>query len=350
MTELKKYQMYIDGEWLDADSGESFESINPATGEAWATIPAANATDVDNAVNAAHRAFTEGPWSTMLATERGVLLRSLAEAIPDFYLYPDSDENLLASMRRETELLFASVVREDRDVKTLLTADYTFVNERLAKHYGIPNVLGNKFRRVRLTDENRFGLLGQGSILTVTSFSNRTSPVVRGKYVLEQILGVAAPVPPPNVPLLEENDVHGGQSSKLQSVRDRMERHRAVEPCASCHKIIDPIGLALENFDAVGAWRDWDSGFPVVASGELVDGTKVDSPASLRNALLNYSDAFLTNFTKQLLTYALGRGVQYYDMPVVRSIVREAGRNDNRFASIVMGIVTSTPFQMRRAE
>ena len=277
-------------------------------------------------------------------------LRSLAEAIPDFYLYPDSDENLLTSMRRETELLFDSVVREDRDVKTLLTADYTFVDERLAKHYGIPNVLGNKFRRVSLTDENRFGLLGQGSILTVTSFSNRTSPVVRGKYVLEQILGVAAPVPPPNVPLLEENDVHGGQSSKLQSVRDRMERHRAVEPCASCHKIIDPIGLALENFDAVGAWRDWDSGFPVVASGELVDGTKVDSPASLRKALLNYSDAFLTNFTKQLLTYALGRGVQYYDMPVVRSIVREAGRNDNRFGSIVMGIVTSTPFQMRRAE
>jgi hypothetical protein len=232
----------------------------------------------------------------------------------------------------------------------LLTANYTFVNQSLAKHYGIPGVLGNGFRRVPVANENRFGLLGHASILTVTSFSTRTSPVVRGKWVLEQILGVVAPIPPPNVPPLKENSVIGGEPIKRQTVRERLEQHRTNEPCASCHKIMDPMGLSLENFDAVGAWREQDSGYPVDTSGQLVDGTKVTNPISLRQALLKYSDAFVDNFTSKLLMYALGRGVEYYDMPVVRAINREAARNDNRFVSIVMGIVKSTPFQMKRAE
>ena len=212
--------------------------------------------------------------------EQWLHLRGLTDANPDVYLYPDSDDNLLQSMRRETELLFDSIVRENRSVVDLLTANYTFVDERLAKHYGIPNIQGSRFRRVSLTDENRFGLLGQGSVLTVTSASNRTSPVARGKWVMEQILGVSPPPPPPNVPALAENNVLGGETIKLRSVRERLEQHRANEPCNSCHKMMDPIGLALENFDAVGAWRTRDSGFPVDPSGQLVDGSKVDSPGA----------------------------------------------------------------------
>jgi hypothetical protein len=277
-------------------------------------------------------------------------LRNLTDSQPDIYLFPEVDEGLLRSMGRETELLFDSIVRENRSVLDLLTADYTFVNETLAKHYGMPGVVGNRFRRVAVTDENRFGVLGHGSVLTVTSFSNRTSPVVRGKWVLEQLVGMKAPVPPPNVPALAENAVNGGELIRPKSVRERMELHRANEPCNSCHKIMDPIGLTLENFDAVGAWRERDSGYPVVTAGELVDGTPIDSPVSLRNAILGYSEAYLRNFTTQLLTYALGRGAEYYDMPVVRQIVRESGENDNRFVPIVIGIVNSLPFQMRRAE
>jgi cytochrome c551/c552 len=276
-------------------------------------------------------------------------LRALADANPDVYLYPDSDDNLLQSMRRETELLFDSVVRENRSVVDLLTAKYTFVDERLAKHYGIPNVRGSRFRRVPLTDENRFGLLGQASVLTVTSATNRTSPVARGKWVMEQILGVSPPPPPPNVPALAENNVLGGETIQLRSVRERMEQHRANEPCRSCHKMMDPIGLALENFDAVGAWRTRDSGFPVDPSGQLVDGTKVDGPIDLRHALLNHSDAYVTNFTSKLLTYALGRGLTASDMPTVRKIIQDAGE-DHRFESIVFNITKSAPFQMRRAD
>ena len=276
-------------------------------------------------------------------------LRGLTDANPDVYLYPDSDDNLLQSMRRETELLFESIVRENRSVLDLLTADYTYVDQRLAKHYGIPNVQGEQFRRVRLSDPNRFGLLGQGSVLTVTSASNRTSPVARGKWVMEQILGVSPPPPPPNVPALAENNVLGGETIKLRSVRERLEEHRANEPCRSCHKMMDPIGLALENFDAVGAWRTRDSGFPVDPSGELVDGSKVDSPAALRAALLRHSDAYVTNFTTKLLTYALGRGLSAADMPTVRSIIRDAGE-DHRLGSLVLSIVKSRPFEMRQAE
>lgn len=277
-------------------------------------------------------------------------LRNLKEAQPDVYLYPRSDENLLQSMRRETELLFGSIVREDRSIMDLLTADYTFVNESLAKHYRIPKIIGNHFQRVPVTDENRLGILGHGSILSVTSFSNRTSPVVRGKWVLEQVLGAKVPVPPPNVPKLEEISVIGGEPVKPKSVRERVEQHRTVEPCLSCHKIMDPVGLSLENFDAVGQWRTQDSGAPVDATGELVDGTKLTGPVGLRKALLRYSDAYTRNFTAKLLTFGLGRGLVFTDMPSVRAIERAAARNNYRFASIVMGIVKSTPFQMRRSE
>ena len=273
-------------------------------------------------------------------------LRNLDDAQPDLFLYPNFSRNLLQSMRRETELFFDSIRQEDRSVLDLLTADYTFVDELLAKHYGIPNVEGSRFRRVTIADENRRGLLGQASILTVTSFANRTSPVVRGKWVMDTLLGAPPPKPPANVPPLKEN-VAG---AKPLPVRARLEEHRSNSVCAACHTMMDPIGFALENFDALGAWRWNDSGFPVDASGQLVDGTKVDGPASLREALTSHSDAFLRTFTEKLLTYALGRGIEYYDMPVVRAIDCEAARNDNRFSSFILAIVRSTPFRMRRAE
>jgi len=299
------------------------------------------------------RRMLADPKSEALATNfagQWLWLRNLKDALPDYYLYPLADQNLLQSMRRETELLFYSIVKEDRSILDLLTANYTFVNQNLAKHYGISGVLGNAFRRVPLTDENRFGLLGQGSILTVTSFSNRTSPVVRGKWVLEQVLGAAVPVPPPNVPALKEVPVIGGEAVQRQTVRERLEQHRAVEPCASCHKIMDPIGLSLENYDAVGSWRTQDSGYPVDTSGQLVDGTKVTNPVNLRQALLRYKEAYVRNVTGKLLMYALGRGIEYYDMPVVRTIDHDVTKDNYKFESIVMGIVKSAPFQMRRTE
>jgi hypothetical protein len=273
-------------------------------------------------------------------------LRNLDEAQPDLFLYPNFSRNLLQSMRRETELFFECIMHEDRPITELLTANYTFVDELLAKLYGIPNVEGERFRRVAITDENRRGLLGQASILTVTSYANRTSPVVRGKWVMDTLLGAPPPKPPANVPPLKENIA----GAKPLPVRARLEEHRSNPVCASCHKMMDPIGFALENFDALGAWRWNDSGFPVDATGQLVDGTKVDGPASVRRALVGHSDAFIRTFTEKLLTYALGRGVEYYDMPTVRAIDREAASQGNRFSSFILGIVRSTPFQMRRAE
>jgi hypothetical protein len=295
------------------------------------------------------RRMLADPRSEALATNfagQWLYLRNLKDVQPDVYVYPDFDNNLLQSMRRETELFFESILREDRDVAEMLTANYTFVDERLAKHYGIPNIAGNKFRRVTLTDPNRFGLLGQGSILTVTSFANRTSPTVRGKWIMDNLLGAPPPSPPPNVPPLKEN----AEGSKPLPVRARLEEHRTNPVCASCHKMMDPIGLALENFDAVGAWRIHDTGFAVDPTGKLVDGTAVDGPVSLRQALVRHSDAFVRTFTEKLLTYALGRGIEYYDMPVVRSIDREAAANHDRFSGFVVAIVKSMPFQMRRAE
>ncbi len=253
------------------------------------------------------------------------------------------NNNLRQAFRRETEMLFESILREDRSVLDLLNANYTFVDERLARHYGIPNVYGSQFRRVALKDDARRGLLGQGSFLLVTSVADRTSPVARGKWILENILGVAAPLPPPNVPPLKENS--SGQQAT--SVRARMEEHRTNPVCASCHKIMDPIGFSLENFDLTGKWRATDGNAPVDASGELVDGSKLNGPASLREALLSRQDVFASTATEKLLTYALGRGLRYYDMPAVRSILRDAAPNQYRFSALVLGTVKSLPFQMK---
>jgi hypothetical protein len=269
-------------------------------------------------------------------------LRELRNARPQAR---DFDDNLRQSFLRETEMLVDSVIRQDRSVLDLLTASDTFVDERLARHYGIPNIYGSQFRRVTLKDDARRGLLGKGSILLVTSVANRTSPVARGKWILENLLGTAAPLPPPNVPPLKEN----APLTKPASVRERMEEHRANPVCAACHKIMDPIGLALENFDLTGKWRDKDGNAPIDASGELVDGTKLNGPASLREALLSRSDVFVTTMTEKLLTYGLGRGARYYDMPAVRAIVRDAAPNDYRFSSLALGIVKSLPFQYRTA-
>ena len=273
-------------------------------------------------------------------------LRELKNSNPDPREFPDFDDNLRQAFQRETEMLFESILREDRSVLDLLNANYTFVNERLAKAYGIPGVYGPDFRRVPVPMDARRGLLGQGSMLLVTSNANRTSPVQRGKWVLENLLGSPPPLPPPNVPPLKENT--GGAA--VTSVRERMEEHRANPVCAGCHKIMDPIGLSLENFDGVGAWRTVDSGFKIDASGQLVDGTPINGPASLREALSNRPEAFIGNMTNKLLMYGVGRETKYYDMPVVRAVMHEAAPDHYRFSELVLGIVKSAPFQMKMKE
>ena len=273
-------------------------------------------------------------------------LRELKNANPDPREFPDFDDNLRQAFQHETELLFESVVREDRPVLDLLNADYTFVNERLAKHYGIPGIYGPDFRRVPVPIDARRGLLGQGSMLLVTSNANRTSPVQRGKWVLENLLGSPPPLPPPNVPPLKEN----ASGSAQASVRERMEEHRSNPVCAACHRIMDPIGLSLENFDGTGAWRTVDSGFKVDPSGQLVDGTPLTGPASLRQALANRPEAFVGNMTEKLLMYGVGRESKYYDMPVVRAVMHDAARDHYRFSDLVLGIVKSAPFQMKIKE
>jgi hypothetical protein len=276
-------------------------------------------------------------------------LRRLPDIVPDPFLFPDYGDTLALAFQREAELFFDSIVREDRSAVDLLTANYTFVNERLAQHYGIPNVKGVNFRRVTLADDSpRRGLLGKGAILTVTALPNRTSPVVRGKWVLQNLLGAPPPEPPPNVPSLEEN---GNQVTKVRTMRARLEQHRANVVCASCHKLMDPIGFALESFDAVGKYRTYDENFePIDSTGVYADGTRIDGLAGLRQVLVNHSSQFLVNVTKTVLTYALGRGVEYYDAPAVRSILRDAASRDYRFSSLILGIVKSAPFQMRRFE
>ena len=273
-------------------------------------------------------------------------LRNLRSMIPDPAAFPDFDENLREAFQQETELFLESLLREDRSVLDLLNADYTFLNERLARHYGIPNIYGSHFRRVALSDEARRGLLGQGSILTVTSYATRTSPTLRGKWVLENILGIPPPPPPPNVPSLKEN-----KDTNALSMRQRMEQHRANPVCASCHAGMDPLGFALENFSAIGEWRDTsgEGKAPIDASGVLPDGAKFQGPAELRKVLLSKPDQLVTTVTEKLLTYALGRGVEYYDAPAVRQITRLAASSDYRWSSLILGIVKSKPFQMRES-
>jgi len=275
-----------------------------------------------------------------------LFLRDLKSTNPDSREFPDFDDNLRQSFVRETEMLFESMLREDRSVLDLLDADYTFVNERLARHYGIPGIYGPDFRRVTVPSDARRGLLGQGSMLLVTSNANRTSPVQRGKWILENILGSPPPLPPPNVPPLKESVV----GVKPTSVRDRMEEHRSNPVCAACHKIMDPIGLALENFDGTGQWRTTDSGFPVDPSGQMVDGTPLDGPSSLRKALLSRPEAVVGTMTQKLLMYGIGRETKYPDMPVVRAIMRAAEPNRYKFSDLVLGVVRSAPFQMRVKE
>jgi hypothetical protein len=271
-----------------------------------------------------------------------LFLRELRNARPDSR---DFDENLRRSFQQETELLFRTIVREDRPIIDLLDADFTFVDERLARHYGMTDVRGSRVRRVQLAQNDpRRGLLGHGSVLTVTSAANRTSPVVRGKWVLDNLLGMPPPQPPPGVETNLEKDP---AQAKATSLRQRLETHRANAACASCHKVMDPIGLALENFDHVGKWRSVDGTAPIDATAQLVDGTKIDGPLALRRALLERSDVVATVATEKLLTYAVGRAMQHQDMPAVRSIVRDASRDRYRFSALVLGIVRSTPFQMR---
>jgi hypothetical protein len=276
-----------------------------------------------------------------------LMLRNLKSHFPNGPDFPNWDDNLRQAFRTETEMFFESIMREDRSLIDLLDANYTFVNERLAKHYGIPNVYGSQFRRVELPSELEYrrGLLGQGSILTISSYPNRTSVVLRGKWILENILGTPPPAPPPNVPALKEND----EGNEPTSLRARMEAHRRSPQCASCHRVIDPLGFALENFDGVGEWRVKEPGGRIDASGQLADGAKVDGPVALRKALMKHPEQFARTFTEKLLTYGLGRGVEYYDMPLVRSIARDAAKQNYRFSAVVFGIVKSTPFMMKKA-
>ena len=261
-------------------------------------------------------------------------LTGLADVHPEPTIFPDFTRNLAQSMRREVELLFDSIVREDRSIVDLLTADYTYVNETLARHYGIPNVAGPQFRKVALTDPNRFGLTGRGAILTMTSLANRTSPVARGKYVLEVLLGAPPPLPPANVPPLAETV----NNERVRTVRERIEDHRKSPTCAGCHKIMDPIGLALENFDATGRWRANDGGMAVNPRGEMYDGRALDGPVSLRQALLGHGDAFRAGFSESLLSYALGRILDTSDMPTARAVARQGARDQDRFSAYVMAV------------
>jgi hypothetical protein len=269
-------------------------------------------------------------------------LRNLDSITPDMRLFPDFDDNLRQAFRTETELLIDSVMRDNRSALDLLRADYTFVNERLAKHYGIPNIYGSRFRRV--TFEARGGLLRQGSILLVTSYPTRTSPVIRGKWILDNLLGVPPPPPPPDVPSLEDAKI----ARRSVTMRERLAEHRANPACAGCHRLTDPIGFALENYDAVGRWRTMDAGGPIDASGTMFDGTSFDGVAGLQTAILRRPELFVTTLTEKLLTFATGRGVEYYDAAAIRKIVRDAQADDYRFSSLIMGVVNSLPFQMRK--
>ena len=297
------------------------------------------------------RRLLDDPRSEALATRfasQWFRLQDLEKIHPDALLYPYWDHRLVEAMLRETELFFDHIVRSDAPFFELLTADYTFANERLARHYGIPGVTGEDFRRVEIPDEARRGLLGHGSILTLTSHADRTSAVLRGKWVMEVLLGSPPPPPPPDVPDLEATDE--AEDGRFLTVRERMEMHRSNPACRSCHRVIDPIGLALENFDVTGAWRIKEQGRAVDTTGELYDGTPIRSAADLRAALLEREDSLVRTFVENLMAYALGRRIEYYDMPTVREIARVAKADDFRMTSFIMEVVKSAPFQMSAVE
>jgi len=280
--------------------------------------------------------------------EQWLYLRDIEAKEPNSVLFPDFDPTLRSAFRRETELFLDSVLRENRSVLELITANYTFVNQRLAAHYGIPNVEGSYFRRITFPEGAvRGGLLGQGSILTLTSYATRTSPVVRGKWVLENLLNSAPPPPPPDIPVLKTESSEAGKSL---SMREAMIQHRANPACAGCHARMDPIGFAMENFDAIGKWRDADAGKPIDASGIFPDGTQFDGMAGLKKVLLAHPERFVTTVAEKLLMYAVGRNLQYYDAPAVRGVVHEAARSNYTFSSLVLGVVKSNPFQLRESQ
>jgi hypothetical protein len=325
----------------------------------WSSVPDDDLLDAAIAGTLSRPATLERQVKRMLASPRAealvtnfagqwLYLRNLAVASPDARTFPDFDDNLRQAFKRETELFVESIVQEDRSALDLLRANYTFVNERLAKHYGIPNVYGSRFRRVALGENStRGGILGQGSVLTVTSYANRTSPVLRGKWILENIVGTPPPPPPQNVPPLKDTDSQG----RVLSMRERMAQHRASPACAGCHQLMDPAGLSMENFDAIGRWRvRTESGGAVDASGGLPDGSTFTGMSGLRAALLRRPEMFVGTLTEKLMTYALGRGLEYYDAPSVRDIVRDSRAQDYRFSSLVLGIVSSDSFQMRMSQ
>jgi cytochrome c553 len=320
----------------------------------WGTIPDKELIDVARRAELSRPDTLDRQVRRMLADSRSqalatrfaaqwLRLQDLRKVEPDALSFPYYDESLATAMARETELLFDHVVREDRPALELLTADYTFVNERLARHYGITGVTGPDFRKVSYPDETRRGLLGHGSILTLTSHGNRTSPVLRGKWVMEVLLGSPPPPPPPNVPDLEET--HNAKDGRMLSVAEQLAQHRASAFCSSCHNVIDPIGLSFDNFDVTGAWRIKDRGVPITVAGELYDGTALNGVADLRAALLTRSDVIITHFTEQLMSYALGRRVEYYDMPAVRKIVREAKERNYSMSSLILGVTRSAAFR-----
>ncbi|MEY4095227.1 MAG: hypothetical protein RLZZ53_2426, partial [Acidobacteriota bacterium] len=325
----------------------------------WGTVPDADLVKAASLGSLRTPAGLEKQVRRMLADRRAsalstrfgsqwLRLQDLDKIFPDYLLYPQYDETLAKSMKKETELFFESIVREDRSLLDLINADYSFVNERLAIHYNIPNVTGSAFQRVTLPPYRR-GLLGQGSILTLTSVADRTSPVQRGKWVMEVLLASPPPPPPPNVPALDDS-VKANEGGKMLSTRERMEEHRKNPSCTSCHRVIDPLGLALENFDVTGAWRIKDNEVPVDVNGDLYDGTRMEGPAGLRAALLKHQDTFLTGFTESLMTYATGRRIEFSDMPAIRAIVRDASKKDNKLSAFVMGVVNSAAFKMGMAD
>jgi hypothetical protein len=275
-------------------------------------------------------------------------LQDVDKVHPDPNNYPNFDDNLAAAMRKETELFFNCLVREDRSALDLYRANYTYVNDRLARHYGFPGVSGSEFRRVEYPDDTRRGLLGQGSVLVQTSLANRTSPVLRGKWVMEVLIGTPPPPPPPDVPTLEETA--GAKNGKMLTTRERMEMHRANPACTSCHRFMDPIGLALDNFDVTAKWRERENGMPLDTRGDFYDGTAVTRPSELTAALLKRPVPLVRTFTENLMAYALGRRVEYFDQPAIRAIAKTAAANDYRMSSFILGVVRSDAFQMKRVE
>ena len=323
----------------------------------WSSIPDERLLDVAASGRLRQPGVLAAQVKRMIADQRGdalisnfagqwLQLRSIEEKVsPDLLMFADFDDNIRKGFRRETEMLFGHILRNDRSALELMNSDYTFVNERLAKHYGIPGVYGERFRQVKVTDPNRFGLLGHGSVLSQTALANRTSPVFRGLYILKTFLNTFPPPAPPNVPTLEESNKEAAAVPK--SIREQLEMHRRNAPCSGCHRVIDPPGFALENFNSVGQWRVMDNGTKVEPAGVLADGTRVSGPIELRQAILSRPEAFATVVTERMMVYALGRGLEPSDMPVVRRIVKKAGENGYRLSTIVNAIIESAPFQMR---